>query len=121
MRIQVPLYVMHHSGRLMKMDLQTGERITLSDHGFRMPPMLLPSGDGRWLVYSGETKDTNKTQYWLYDRRNHSERLIHEHPPYGRAIPSFSPDSRYFVIGAWYDSRWPGASLAGIYLFDTRQ
>ena len=119
MRSRVPLYLMEASGRLVKMDLQTGERITLSDHAVERPRALHPSADGRWLSYRGETKAGNKTQYWLYDRRKHREWLIYEHPPYGSAIPSFSPDSRYVVMSAWYDSRWPDASRAGIYLFDT--
>lgn len=119
MRIQVPLYVMEANGRLMKMDLSSGATTSLSDHAFNLATSLHPSGDGRWLGYKGEPKGANTTQYWLYDRHDHKERLIYEHPPYGSDIPSFSPDSRYFVISAWYDSRWADANRAGIYLFDT--
>lgn len=119
MNSATPLYVMEASGRLVKMDLRTNRRTILSDHPFYMMPSLRPSGDGRWLSYDGVLKGADRTQYWLYDRRKHTDHLIFEHPAWGGGIPSFSPDSRYLVISAGYDSRWPDARLAGIYLFDT--
>ncbi len=114
-----PLYLMESSGRLVKMDLRARSKAILSDHGFYMMPSLRPSGDARWLSYNGVLKGAEKTQYWLYDRHNHTDQLVFEHPAWGGSIPSFSPDSRYLVISAGYDSRWPDASRAGIYLFDT--
>lgn len=120
MNSRTPLYVMEDSGRLVKMDLRTSHKTILSDHGFYMTPTLRPSGDGRWLSYSGVLKGANKTQYWLYDRQTQSESLVYEHPAWGGGIPSFSPDSRYLVISAGYDHRWTDASRAGIYLFDTK-
>ncbi len=119
MRSKAPLYVMEDYGHLVKMDLRTGDRTILSDHGFYMMPTLRPSGDGRWLSYSGVLKGTDKTQYWLYDRHKYTDQLVFEHPAWGGGIPSFSPNSRYLVISAGYDSRWPDAGPAGVYLFDT--
>jgi dipeptidyl aminopeptidase/acylaminoacyl peptidase len=115
MRKQTPLYVMEGYGRLVKMDLRTGVKTTLADHGFDSEPNLRPSGDGRWLSYSGAPKGTDKTQYWLVDRHNDSKQLVYEHPPFGGGISAFSPDSRYLLINA----NWADASRAGIYLFDT--
>lgn len=114
-----PLYVMESSRRLVRRDLRNQGRTILSDHGFYMMPSLVPSGDGRWLSYDGVLKGADKTQYWLYDRHKHTDQLVFEHPAWGGGIPSFSPDSRYLVISAGYDSRWPDAGRAGVYLFDT--
>jgi dipeptidyl aminopeptidase/acylaminoacyl peptidase len=119
MHSKAPLYVMESSGRLVKMELPTGDKTVLSDHGFYMMPTLRPSGDGRWLSYSGVMKGAEKTQYWLYDRHKHTERLVYEHPAWGGGIPAFSPDNRYLAISAGYDSRWADASRSGIYLYDT--
>lgn len=114
-----PLYVMESSGRLVRLELRNQRRTILSDHGFYMMPSLVPSGDNRWLSYDGVLKGADKTQYWLYDRHKHTDQLLFEHPAWGGGIPSFSPDSRYLVISAGYDSRWPDAGRAGVYLFDT--
>lgn len=119
MRITTPLYAVEDAGRLVKLDLISGKTTILSDHGFDSAPTLRASADGRWLSYSGVLKTGNKTQYWLYDRRSNSERLVYEHPAWGGGIPGFSPDSRYLAIGASYDSRWTNASGAGIFVFDT--
>lgn len=91
----------------------------LSDHGFDSTPTMRASADGRWISYSGMLKGSDKKQYWLYDRRSNSERLVYEHPAWGGGIPVFSPDSRYLAISANYDSRWDSVSLAGIFVFDT--
>ena len=64
-------------------------------------------------------KREDKTQYWLYDRHKRNDQLDYEHPARGGGTPSFSPDSRYLLISAGYDSRWPDASRAGVFLFDT--
>ncbi len=119
MGIEAPLYMIEDSGRLVKMDLRTGANSILSDHRFYHMPTLRPSGDGRWLSYSGVLKGADKSQYWLYDRQTQTEQLVFEHPAWGGDIPRFSPDSRYLAISASHDSRWPNASRAGIYLFDT--
>ncbi|NHZ94660.1 WD40 repeat domain-containing protein [Massilia sp. CCM 8734] len=120
MSIKTALYGVAVSGRLLKVDLDGGKTTILSDHGFESMPSLRASADGRWLSYSGVLKTGNKTQYWLYDRRRHSEQLVYEHPAWGGGIPAFSPDSRYLAIGAAYDSRWGGASGDGLFLFDTQ-
>ncbi len=118
-RSKTPLYVMKNSGRLLKVELSSGTTTVLSDRGFYMMPTLRPSGDGRWLSYSGVLKSAKKTQYWLFDRSSNTERLVYEHPAWGGGIPSFSPDSRYLAISASYDSRWDSDSSAGLFLFDT--
>lgn len=119
MRSKTPLYMMDAAGRLIKLDLTSGKRTILSDHGFGSAPALRASSDGRWLSYSGELKTGNKKQYWLYDRSSDSERLVYEHPAWGGGIPAFSPDGRYLAISASYDSRWGSASRAGMFVFDT--
>jgi hypothetical protein len=118
MHSDVPLYVARRSGAVVEMNLRSGTSTTLSNHGFYGTPTLHLSGDGRWLGYDGFVEATGMSQYWLYDRRAHSERLIYEHPQGGR-MTAFSPDSRYLAIGAAYHDRWPDASRAGLFLFDT--
>lgn len=119
MRSKTPLYGVEMSGRLVKVDLTSGKTTILSDHGFYSALTLRASADGRWLSYSGVLKIGDKTQYWLYDRRSNSERLVYEHPAWGGGIPAFSPDSRYLAISASYDSRWHSTSRAGMFVFDT--
>lgn len=119
MRSGTLLYLMEDSGRLVTLNLRTGKSTVLSDHGFDTKPTLRPSGDGRWLSYSGVLRVADKTQYWLYDRHKQSDKLIYEHPAWGGGIPRFSPNSRFLAISAGFDSRWPNASRAGIYLLDT--
>lgn len=118
MHSDVPLYVARGSGRVVEMDLRSGTSTTLSDHGFYGTPTLHLSGNGRWLSYDGSVEATSTSQYWLYDRRARSERLIYEHPQGGR-MTTFSPDSRYLAISATYHDRWPDATRAGLFLFDT--
>ncbi len=120
MRSATPLYVMEDSGRLLRMDLRTNGKTVLSDHGFYMMPTMRTSGDGRWLSYHGAIEAADKTQYCLHDRRKQADQLVYEHPAWGGGIPAFSPDSRYLVVSAGYDSRWTDATRAGIYLFDTK-
>jgi hypothetical protein len=118
MHSDVPLYVARASKGVAEMDLRSGITTTLSNHGFHAAPTLHLSGDGRWLGYDGSVEATGTSQYWLYDRRARSERLIYEHPEGGQ-MTGFSPDSRYLAIGAAYHDRWPDASRAGLFLFDT--
>ncbi|UUZ46945.1 hypothetical protein LP420_25170 [Massilia sp. B-10] len=80
---------------------------------------MRPSFDGRWISYSGVQQKKGKTQYWLFDRKTKTDRLVFEHPAWGGGMPSFSPDGRYLSIDANYDTRWGNTSGAGMYLFDT--
>lgn len=118
MHSDVPLYVARGSAGVVEMDLRSGTSTTLSRHGFYGTPRLHLSADGRWLSYDGFVDATSTSQYWLYDRRARSERLIYEHPQGGQ-MTAFSPDSRYLAIGAAYHDRWPDPSRAGLFLFDT--
>lgn len=119
MFIKTPLYVMQDSGKFSKVDPSKRNSTLISDHGFYVEPSLRPSRDGRWMSYSGVLKGFDKTQYWLYDRQSNADRLILEHPAWGGGIPQFSPDGRYLIIEANYDSRWGSVSGAGLYIVDT--
>ena len=119
MHIKTPLYVIQDRGKFSKVDMDKHASTTISEHGFYSEPTLMPSADGRWMSYSGVLKGFTKTQYWLYDVHNNAERLILEHPAWGGGIPEFSPDGRYLVIAANYDSRWDSVRGTGLYLFDT--
>jgi hypothetical protein len=119
MVIKTPLYVIQRDGKFSKVELDPHRTTLISDHGFDSMPTMRPSADGRWVSYSGVLRERDKTQYWLYDRQDNTDRLILEHPAWGGGIPDFSPDGRYLAIAASYDSRWGSIGNAGVYLFDT--
>ena len=119
MGIGQPLIKFVAHGRLVKRDLITGAETVLSDHGFESAPSVVRSADGRWLSYSGVLRDEQRMQYWLYDLQMSRDRLVLETPAWGGGVPVFSPDGRWLAIAANYDSRWPNADAAGIYVADT--
>lgn len=119
LRIRQPLLLFDAQGRLVRRDLVTGAETMLSDHGFESVPSVVRSADGRWLSYSGTLADLRRKQYWLYDLEAGQDRLVLETPAWGGAIPVFSPDGQRLAIAANHDSRWPDASMAGTYVFDT--
>ena len=119
MDIRRPLYLFLANGRFVKRDLSTGFDTVLSEHGFNEATSTVRSSDGRWLSYSGNIAHRNLTQYWLYDYVGGQDRLVLEHPSWGGSIPAFSPDGRYLAIAANYDTRWPDANAAGVYVIDT--
>lgn len=120
MVIKTSLYVMQYSGELFQLDLEKHTSTRISNHGFDSGiPTVRPSFDGRWISYSGVQQKKGKTQYWLFDRKTKTDRLVFEHPAWGGGMPSFSPDGRYLSIDANYDTRWGNTSGAGMYLFDT--
>ncbi|HEY9109614.1 MAG TPA: hypothetical protein VIN58_23310, partial [Roseateles sp.] len=119
MGISQPLIVFVANGRLVKRDLITGAETVLSDHGFESAPSVVRSADGRWLSYSGMLRDGRREQYWLYDLQTSRDRLVLETPAWGGGIPAFSPDGRWLAVAANYDSRWPDAESAGVYVADT--
>ncbi|HSI49720.1 MAG TPA: hypothetical protein VLA61_15725 [Ideonella sp.] len=119
MHIQQPLLLFLAHGRMVRRNLTSGSDTVLSDHGFLFEPSVVRSADGRWISYSGELTDERRTQYWLYDMWSGQDRLVLETPAWGGSIPVFSPDGHYLAVAANYDSRWPDASMAGTYVFDT--
>jgi dipeptidyl aminopeptidase/acylaminoacyl peptidase len=116
--IKTPVYMFERSGRFLKGNLSTGEWQKISDRGFDYTPTVVPSADGRWIGYSGELNDRRSKQYWLYDKQTGSDRMYHQHPAWGGAIPEFSPDGRSIVLFANYDKRWPSSEGTGLYVFD---
>jgi dipeptidyl aminopeptidase/acylaminoacyl peptidase len=118
LRIKTPMLTFDHRGRLLKGDLVSGEWTEISNHRFSYTPSISSSADGRWISYSGELKEGDSRQYWLYDKQTGRDRLYHQHPAWGGGIPEFSPDSKSIMLFADYDRRWPSPDSAGLYLFD---
>lgn len=117
--IKTPVFMFDLRGRLLRGNLTTGEWQLISDHGFDSMPTIAVSADARWISYAGNLKGWKVAQYWLYDTRTGSDRLYHQHPAWGGGSPQFSPDGKAITFFANYDSRWPSAAGAGLYIVDT--
>ncbi|SHH13207.1 hypothetical protein SAMN05428948_2943 [Massilia sp. CF038] len=113
MQIKTPLYRFDARGRFFIEDLNAHTSTPISDHLFTGGmPNIVPSPDGRWVSYSGITKGSGKTEYWLYDRTSKTDHLLFSNSGRGRVVPDFSPDSRYLAMAVNDD-------VARVMLFDT--
>ncbi|KQV61679.1 MULTISPECIES: hypothetical protein [unclassified Duganella] len=117
MRIKTPVYFMRREGQFLKADLTNQSSKHLAEHGFGNGVSMTQSANGRWISYLGVRAGGTRMQYWLFDRQTDSIRLVYEHPTFGARAPSFSPDSKYLVIGVSTDPRRPDAE-GGLFLFD---
>ncbi|WP_426338355.1 hypothetical protein ACN9MZ_18140 [Pseudoduganella sp. S-14] len=109
MDIKTQVYFTHREGSLFKTDLANQGSKRLAEHEFANGVNMTQSSDGRWISYLGVRAGGTRMQYWLLDRHANSNRLVYEQPSLGASSPSFSPDSKYLVIGV----------SAGLFLFDT--
>lgn len=118
MAIKSPIFLFDGSNRFFKFDLNEKNWTPVSDHGFSdKEPTLSSSVDGRWISYSGPLKDKTTTQYWIYDQRSGTDKLVLEYPVWGAGEPKFSPDGKMLAIALNFDSR----QWAGVYLYDTKK
>lgn len=97
--LDLPFYFFDQAGRFYRANFGNDTRRLISDHHFR--PLSTDAGrsrSGRYVIYSGRLESNGEVQYWVYDKRSGTDRLLRQIPRGAHHYASFSPDGKQTAI-----------------------
>lgn len=112
-----PLIAYHPNGLLLRIPGKRHSIDTLSNHRMESMGTLLPSDQGRYLVYGNTFLDATASPFYLYDFERSRDTLLLSMPAYDMVALDFSGDQQYLAIGTVFHPHRQELAKEGIHVY----